>query len=168
MRTLSSTLLAAQQSASHLPAVKIEVKNKMTGVTRLNWERLYQGSEDEYYHGMTFAGDGSLIRARITSPASGRKLYWQRVAGPGTQSDFSVWTYTNQYNCLVAATAAQGSEVSIFWINSNRELRRLKSTNYGASWLGRNCLIIHLQPTSTVWRRLTNLTVTWRSFLRTR
>ncbi len=136
MRTLSSTLLAAQQSASHLPAVKIEVKNKMTGVTRLNWERLYQGSEDEYYHGMTFAGDGSLIRARITSPASGRKLYWQRVAGPGTQSDFSVWTYTNQYNCLVAATAAQGSEVSIFWINSNRELRRLKSTNYGASWLG--------------------------------
>src|SRR5271157_6160328 len=126
MRILSSTLLAAQQSASNMPAVKIEAKNKMTGVTRINWERLYQGSEDEYYHGMTLAGDDSLIRARITLPAGGRKLYWQRVAGPNTQSDFSVWTYTNQFNCLVTAAAAHGNEVSIFWINANRELRRLK------------------------------------------
>jgi hypothetical protein len=135
MRTLSATLLAAQQSESHTPAVKIEVKNKMAGVTRLNWERLYHGSEDEYFHGMTLAGDGSLIRARITLPADGRKLYWQRTANPDPQSDFSVWTYANQYNCLAAAVAAHGSEVSIFWVNGNRELRRLKSTNYGTSWL---------------------------------
>jgi len=79
MRILSATLLAAQQAASLTPAVKIEVKNKMTGVTRLNWERLYQGSEDEYYHGMTAADDGSLIRTRITLPADGRKLYRQRT-----------------------------------------------------------------------------------------
>jgi hypothetical protein len=135
MRILSATLLAAQQAASLTPAVKIEVKNKMTGVTRLNWERLYQGSEDEYYHGMTAAGDGSLVRTRITLPADGRKLYRQRTVNPGSQSDFSTWTYANQYNCLAVAPAACGSEVSIFWINSNRELRRLKSTNYGASWL---------------------------------
>jgi hypothetical protein len=135
MRTLSATLLATQQSASHTPVVKIEVKNKMTGVTRLNWERLYQGSEDEYFHGMTLAGDGSLIRARITLPADGRKLYWQRTVSPVPQSDFSVWTYANQYNCLATAAAAHGNEVSIFWVNGNRELRRLKSTNYGASWL---------------------------------
>ena len=135
MRILSATLLAAQQAASLTPAVKIEVKNKMTGVTRLNWERLYQGSEDEYYHGMTAADDGSLIRTRITLPADGRKLYRQRTVNPGSQSDFSAWTYANQYNCLAVAATAYGSEVSIFWINSNRELRRLKSTNYGASWL---------------------------------
>jgi hypothetical protein len=134
MRTLSATLLAAQQSASHTPAVKIEVKNKMTGVPRLNWERLYQDGEDEYYHGITAAGDGSLIRTRITLPGDGRKLYRQRVNNPGAQSDFSTWAYTNQDNCLAVAAAACGSEVSIFWINSNRELRRLKSNNCGVSW----------------------------------
>jgi hypothetical protein len=134
MRTLSPTLLRAQQSTSHTPFVKIEVKNKMTGIIRLNWERLYQGTEDEYYHGMTLAGDGSLIRTRITLPTDSCKLYVQRVANPGSQSDFSAWTYTNQYDGLTVAAAACGAEVSIFWINSNRELRRLKSTNYGITW----------------------------------
>ena len=38
MRTLSPTLLAAQQATSHTPWVKIEIKNKITGVTRLTWE----------------------------------------------------------------------------------------------------------------------------------
>jgi hypothetical protein len=135
MRTLSSTLLAAQQAASHTPSVKIEVKNKMTGVVRLVWERLYQGTEDEYYHGMVLAGDGSLIRVRITHPTDGCRLLYQRVTNPDPQSDFDTWTYTNEHDCLAVAVAAFGSEVSIFWINGNRELRRLKSTNNGMSWL---------------------------------
>ena len=134
MRTLSLTLLAAQQANSHTPCVKIELKNKMAGVTQLVWERLYQGTESEYYHGLTLAGDGSLIRVRITLPGDGCKLYRQRVTNPESQSDFSVWTYTSQYNCLAIAAAAYGTDVSIFWINSNREIRRLKSTNYGANW----------------------------------
>jgi hypothetical protein len=148
MRALSATLLAAQQSASHTPAVKIEVKNKMTGVTRLNWERLYQGGEDEYYHGLAAAGDGSLIRTRITLPGDGRKLYRQRVNNPGAQSDFSAWTYTNQDNCLAVAAAACGSEVSIFWINGNRELRRLKSSNCGISWA--NAELLDYSPSADV------------------
>ena len=134
MRTLSSALLAAQQANSHTPCVKVEVKNKTAGVTRLAWERLYQGTESEYLHGLTLAGDGSLIRVRVTPSADGSKLYRQRVTNPGAQSDFSAWTYTTQYNCLAVAVAAYGAEVSIFWINNNREIRRLKSTNYGASW----------------------------------
>ena len=104
MRNLSAALLAAQQSASHTPAIKIEVKNKTAGVTRLSWERLYLGSEDEYYHGMAAAGDGSLIRTRITLPSDGRKLYRQRVNNPGAESDFSAWTYTNQDNCLASGS----------------------------------------------------------------
>ena len=135
MRTLSSTLLAAQQAGSHTPWVKIEVKNKMTGVTRLIWERLYQGTESDYYHGLTLAGDGSLIRVRITLPSDGCKLYRQRVTNPGSQSNFSNWIYTNQYDCLAVAAASFNAEVSLFWINGSRELRRLKSNDYGASWL---------------------------------
>jgi hypothetical protein len=134
MRSLSSTLLAAQRSATHTPYIKVEAKNEMAGVVRLDWERLYTGTEDDYFHALTMPGDGSLVRARITPPADGRKLYRQRVANPGPSSDFSVWTYTSQYNCVVVAAASLGAEASIFWINSSREIRRIKSTDYGATW----------------------------------
>ena len=134
MRSLTSTLLAAQKEATHTPYVKVEAKNKIAGVVRLDWERLYDGSEDDYFHALTMPGDGSLIRARVTPPSDGRKLYRQRVANPGPSSDFSTLTYTNQYNCVVVAAASLGAEVSIFWINSSREIRRIKSTDYGVNW----------------------------------
>ena len=134
MRSLTSTLLAAQKEASRTPFVKVEAKNKIAGVVRLDWTRLYTGSEDDYFHAVTMPGDGSLIRARITLPADSRKLYRQRVANPGPSSDFSTWTYTNQYNCIVVAAASLGAEVSIFWINSSRQIRRIKSTDYGVNW----------------------------------
>ncbi len=134
MRSLTSTLLAAQKEASRTPFVKVEAKNKIAGVVRLDWSRLYTGSEDDYFHAVTMPGDGSLIRVRITLPADSRKLYRQRVANPGPSSDFSTWTYTNQYNCIVVAAASLGAEVSIFWINSSRQIRRIKSTDYGVNW----------------------------------
>lgn len=134
MRSLSPSLLAAQQSSGRTPCAKIEAKNKMTGVTTVDWERLYTGTESEYYHGAAFAGDGSLIRVRISLAADSNRLYRQRVAVPGPTSDFSLWTYTNQYSCLCCAAAAYGSEVSIVWINSSREIRRLKSIDNGVTW----------------------------------
>jgi hypothetical protein len=103
MRTLSSTLLLAQKAASHIPYVSVVAQNKMTDVVRLKWERLYEGSEDSYYHAVAMPGDGSLIRVRVTPPSDNCKLYRQRVGSPGPQSDFSAWTYTNQYNCQAVA-----------------------------------------------------------------
>lgn len=134
MRTLSSTLLSAQRAASRVPYVKVTATNKLTDVIHLKWDRLYTGTEDDCYHAVTIPGDGSLIRVRITPGSDSCKLYRQRVASPGPQSDFSTWTYTNEYNCQAVAVAACGSEVSIFWVNLNRELRRIKSTDYGATW----------------------------------
>ena len=148
MRQLSSTLLAAQKEASRTPYVKIEAKNKITGVVRLDWDRLYTGSEDDYYHAVTMPGDGSLIRARITLPSDSMKLYRQRVASPGPSSDFSTWTYTNQLNCIVVAAASLGAEVSIFWINSAKEVRRIKSTDYGVNWGSPE--LIDYSPTTAV------------------
>jgi len=134
MRSLTSTLLAAQKQTATVPYVKVEAKNKLAGVVRYDWSRLYDGSEDDYFHALTMPGDGSLIRARITLPADSRKLYRQRVVSPGPGSNFSQWTYTGQYNAVVVEAASLGAEVSIFWIKSNREIRRIKSTDYGASW----------------------------------
>jgi hypothetical protein len=134
MRSLSSTLLAAQKEASRIPYIKVEAKNKISGVVRLDWDRLYSGSEDDYHHALTIPGDGFLVRVRITLPSDSRKLYQQRVANPGPSSNYSSWTYANQYNCVVVAAASLGAEVSIFWINSDREVRYIKSTDYGINW----------------------------------
>ncbi len=148
MRAISPSLLAAQQAASHTPYVKVEASNLIGGIVRLEWERLYSGPEEDYFHAFVIAGDGSLVRVRLTPPADGRRLFLQRVVSPGPSSDFSSWTYTGHYDCVVVAAAACGAEVSIFWMNTARELRRIKSTDYGANW-GRDDLIDYT-PTTAV------------------
>jgi len=150
MRTLTATLLAAQKQASSIPYVKVEARNKIAGIVRYDWTRLYTGSEDDYYHALTIPGDGALIRARITPPSDSRKLYRQRVVNPGPGSDFSQWTYTNQYNAAVVAGASLGAEVSLFWIDGvNRKIQRLKSTDYGATWGSPE--LIDYSPTTSIY-----------------
>ncbi len=134
MRELTSTLLDAQKQATAVPYVRVEAANMIGGVVRLDWTRLYTGSESDYFHALAMPADGSLIRARITPPADSRKLYRQRIASPGPAGDFSQWTYTGQYNAVVVAAAALDTEASIFWINTAREVRRIKSTDSGVSW----------------------------------
>lgn len=136
MKDLSPALTAAQQAAARVPYLKIEAHNRRNGVLQLDWERLYTGSEADYYHALAVSGSGSLVRARLTPPADGRKLYRQTVPAPGPGADFSSWTYTNQYNCTRVAAAARGSTVSIFWMNTGREIRRIVSNDYGVSWSG--------------------------------
>ncbi|GAI26419.1 unnamed protein product, partial [marine sediment metagenome] len=113
---------------------KVEVSNKHAGAVNLRWARLYAGSEDDYFHAVTMPGDGCLIRVRVTPPSDSRKLYRQRVADPSPESDFSPWVYTNQYDVVIVACCSLGAEVSVFWINSDRKLYQLKSTDYGVGW----------------------------------
>ncbi|MFC1937406.1 hypothetical protein ACFLWY_02455 [Chloroflexota bacterium] len=134
MRSLSSTLLAAQKGASRVPYASVSAGNTICGVVRLKWTRLYSGEEADYFHALTLPSDGSLIRVRVTPPDDARKLYRQRVTNPGPESDFSQWTYCDQYNIIVAACCSLGAEVSIFWVNTNRQIYRLKSVDHGATW----------------------------------
>jgi hypothetical protein len=134
MRELSDTLTAAQKAASHTPYVRVEAKNRVAGIVRFDWERLYAGSEDDYFHGVTMPGNGALVRVRIGPPSDSRKLYHQTVPDAGPLSDFSNWTYVGQYNCVCTAVASQGAEVSIFWVNTSNAVRRIKSNDYGVSW----------------------------------
>ena len=76
MRTLLSALLAAQKKASGVPYVKVEVADSIGGVKRLEWQRLYSGSEPDSYHAATMPTDGSLNRCRVDAGS----LYRQRVA----------------------------------------------------------------------------------------
>jgi len=142
-------LLAAQKQSSAQPHVRLRAFNKNGGVVRLDWGRLYTGSEPDWYHALAVPSDGSLIRARITPSTDARKLYRQRVTSPGPGSDFSQWTYTGQYNALAVAAAALGAEVSIIWIDLDREIQRIKSANNGATWLSPETL--DYSPTSSVY-----------------
>ena len=136
MKELTQALLAAQRSASAAPYVKLEASDSISGVARLNFNRLYSGSEPDGFHAAAMPADGSLIRARITPTSDASKLYYQRVAAPNEDSDFSQWTYSGQYNCEAAAAASCGAEVSIFWIRSDLRIQRIKSTDNGVSWGG--------------------------------
>ncbi|MFH1639947.1 MAG: hypothetical protein ABIB93_06550 [Chloroflexota bacterium] len=134
MRNLSETLLAAQKKASHTPYVTLVAKNRSLGVVNLKFSRLYTGAEPDYYHALTMPSDGSLIRTRITPPSDSKKLYRQRVTDPGPGSDYSQWTYINQYDITSVAACSLGSEVSLFWTKGNRSVSQLKSTDSGANW----------------------------------
>jgi hypothetical protein len=149
MRQLSPTLLAAQRQAVATPSIRVEAKNQIAGVVRCDWSRLYTGTEADYFHALAMPGDGSLVRARVTPPADSRKLYRQRVAAPTPGSDFSQWVYTGQYNAVVAAAASLGAEVSIFWINTSREVRCIKSTDGGTTWGSPQ--LIDYTPTTSVY-----------------
>ncbi|GAI11031.1 unnamed protein product, partial [marine sediment metagenome] len=144
-----STLLSAQKEASRTPLVKVEAKNKIAGVVRLDWTRLYTGSEADYFHALTIPDDGSLIRVRVTPPSDARKLYRQRVADPGPESDFSQWIYCNQYNVVIATCCSLGAEVSVFWIKGDRGIYQLKSTDYGVNWGSPE--LIDYSPTTAIY-----------------
>ncbi|MFC1946771.1 hypothetical protein ACFLXY_02490 [Chloroflexota bacterium] len=148
MRELTSTLVTAQKNASGIPYVKVEASNKHSGIVRLDWQRLYEGSEDDYYHSLTVPDDGSLVRVRISLPGNGQKLYLQRVVNPGPGSDFSTWTYTGNYGCIAVAAASLGSEAFIFWVNTSRELYHIKSNDYGGNWNGP--VLIDYTPSTSV------------------
>ncbi len=148
MRTLTESLIAAQQKPGSRPAVRVVASNISGGAVRLDWERLYTGAEEDYFHALAVAGNGSLVRARLTPLAQSGRLYRQTVVAPGSGSNFSTWTYTGQYNAVVVAAAACSSETSIVWIRSSREIRRIVSTDNGATWSGPE--LIDYAPTATI------------------
>lgn len=130
MRTLSSTLIAAQKSPASYPHAKVEVKDRVGGITRLHWTRLYTGAEPDNFHAAAMPGDGSLIRLRIDAA---NNLYRQRVTTPGTGSDYSVWTSWG-VTAYAVALAAFGSAVFAFRVGLDGHLYRCESSDYGASW----------------------------------
>lgn len=133
MRTLSSTLLAAQKSASAVPFVQVTVSDRVASVSRLHWERLYAGSETDRYHAAVIPEDGSLIRMR-TDP-SGPNLYFQRVTSPGPGSAFGSWTNLGTFGDAGVALAASGANVMRFFVATDgRTIQLQESTNNGASF----------------------------------
>ncbi len=117
MRSLSPELLAAQRSASAVPYLQVSIADRIGGIRRLAFQRLYTGSEPDGYHAATMPGDGSLLRARI---AAGRLLY-QRVTNPGPASDFSSWTDLGAAAGADVALCREGAKVLLMYEDENEK-----------------------------------------------
>jgi len=134
-RTLSDTLKEQQKwGLISWPTVQARIVNKWGDVIRYDYESLYSGGEDDYFHTAAMPSDGSLIRLRVTLPGDGRKLYYQRVTDPDSESDFSSWTYLSIYNVIAVASCAYGANVAQFYINSDRETHFRESADNGENW----------------------------------
>jgi len=131
MRTLSTTLLAAQKKPDRLPYVEARVYDYEAGIKRLSWTRLYEGSEPDSHHGIAFDGQGSMHRIRA---AAGNILLRQKITGPDENSDYSKWTQLAADCAGPCAIAAQGARVYIFYKTTGNVLWKYYSHDYGQSW----------------------------------
>lgn len=130
MRSISPTLLAAQKSASSAPYLKVALYDRIGGVRRLAFERLYTGGEAEGYHAAAMPGDGSLVRSRV----DGGHLYYQRVTSPGSGSTFSSWTDLGAVAGADTALCADGSRLLLFYVDTDGATVRVReSTDNGAT-----------------------------------
>jgi len=131
MRTLSSTLLAAQKKPHRLPYVEAKVYDYEQGIKRLTWTRLYEGSEPDSHHGIAFDGQGSMHRIRAVASNA---LYRQKITDPGPSSDYSQWTQIATDCAGPCAIAASGAKVYIFYKTTGNVLWKYYSSDYGQNW----------------------------------
>jgi hypothetical protein len=134
MRTLTNTLRSAQNAASRQPYLRVQARNTNLGIVNLKWTRIYAGTEEENQHALTLAGDGSLIRVRISSATDNLKLYRQRIARPLGGSGFNQWVYLDEYNIKAATVCSLGAEISLIFARANGEIYRYYSPDYGVNW----------------------------------
>ncbi len=130
MRTLPAPLLAAQKSGSAVPYLKAVLSDRIGGIRRLAYTRLYTGSEPDGYHAAAMPADGSLLRARV----SAGRLYYQRVTSPGAGSNYSAWTDLGAAANAGVALCADGSRVLLFYVDTGGlALQVRESTDSGAT-----------------------------------
>ncbi|HSP55046.1 MAG TPA: hypothetical protein VLS25_05605 [Dehalococcoidia bacterium] len=130
MRSLTPELLAAQKSPSAVPYLEAVVSERIGGVRRLAWSRLYTGSEADGYHAACMPSDGSVIRALVR----GGHVYYQRVASPGAGSDFSSWTDLGAAATADVSLCSEGARVLLFYVDTGGLAVKVReSTDSGAT-----------------------------------
>lgn len=115
-----------------MPYLRVTVSDRIGGVHRLAWTRLYTGAEPDGYHTACMPGDGSLIRARV----SGGHVYYQRVTSPGAGSNFSAWTDLGVAADAGVALCANGSRVLLFFVDSAGVLIKVRESTDNGETLG--------------------------------
>ena len=142
MHALSSTLLAAQKSPKQTPYLRLRAR------CRSRWQEVYLGGEPAGLHSAAALPDGSLVRARISPPAEGSRLFTQRVSPACPPEEFACWQDSGKYNILAAALALCADTVNLFYITSGRRIEQLTSTDGGQTW--QDASFIDYSPTTLI------------------
>jgi hypothetical protein len=146
MRSLSAALLDAQRSASATPYLRVTVDDRIGGIRRLAFQRLYTGAEPDGYHAATMPGDGSLLRSRV----DGGRLYYQRVSSPGPSSDYATWSDLGTVGSGDTALTSNGANVLLLHLDTDTKRVRLReSSDYGAT-LGSPITLV-TAPSGVTW-----------------
>lgn len=147
MRTLSTTLLAAQKKPRRIPYVEARVYDYEAGIKRLSWTRVYTGSEPDNHHGIAFDGNGDMHRIRAGAAGA---IYYQKqdcpfdppaafpMTFPFPMADpppLDQWTLIASDCAGPCAIAAYGARVYIFYKTTpGNVLWKYYSHDYGQSW----------------------------------
>ena len=128
MRTLSNTLIAAINSGTRRPAVTLSAEDHIIHFA----QSVSTTSNADSLNDMCVAGDGSIIRVRVTrgTNAQQQSFQWQRIIDPTSASSWQSWTTFGGGNAnmfedagcallktgtLLRAFAQQGSGGNALW-----------------------------------------------------
>ncbi len=136
MRTLSSTLIAAQKAAIADPIAQVIVDDRHVGVFRPRWAPFVTDTVADGFHAVDYTYDGALVRARV-DPASGN-LYTQRITDPSLPSQWTAWTLLESgisTSCPIVLAADGNTIQALFYVaGNNRAIKVRESTDNGQSW----------------------------------
>ncbi len=130
---MAPELLTVQRSGGGVPVVQVTLSDRLAGLPRLRWQRLYTGLEDDFHHASVCSGNGTLVRARATPSG---QAYLQIITTPAAGSPFGTWTLIGTLSPVsgVALTAA-GSSVLLFLVAPDqRTILCSESTDNGQSF----------------------------------
>ncbi len=147
MRSLSPTLLAAQQKPHRTPYIEATIYDYNQGISRPSWQRVYSGSEPAGQHGIAFDGRGNMHRIRFEQETF---LYYQKQTLPfGVPAVFPLtfpielneppaldqWELVSASCYGPCAIAASGSRVYIFYRRvTTNVIWKHYSHDYGQTW----------------------------------
>lgn len=88
MRSLSSTLTSALNAKTRRPAISLTAEDHINHLAQA-----VAASNSDGYNDLCIAGDGSVIRVRVTrgSNAFQQSLQWQRITDPTSGSQWTTW-----------------------------------------------------------------------------
>ncbi|GCE07369.1 hypothetical protein [Dictyobacter aurantiacus] len=89
VRAISDTLAAAMRASTRVPAIGVSIEDHIQ-----HYQAYQSPGTPDGWHDACVAGDGSIVRVRLTrgSGAYSQSLQWQRITNPDSASQWSSWS----------------------------------------------------------------------------
>lgn len=151
MRTLTSTLLAAQRARASTPHLAITITNRKAGVRQLRWEP-YQTTTTTGPHAAAISQNGALHRLRIDTATN--TLHRQSVPPASQTVNNAAWHSWTSFrtNTLLCALAQWGANLLALAVDSTNptQVHESLSPDNGATWTAFTLAITHTESISHV------------------